>query len=148
MDERVLKLTTPEQCETFIQNARTRGREDLAQEALRRAIELRAVAFGADGSVEKQCLEAIYAYEEVLSAKNGKRTHASRTWQMIKRLGVLKAVDRVVSRPADAVGYTALVEMGLEKLAFEAVVVRHPKSFSPEAVRQSKLRVASWKRRT
>jgi len=145
MDARVEKLSTPAECETFMKNARERGREDLAQEARRRAIELRARAYGANSTVEEQCLEAVYAYEEVMSAKNGRRTHASRTWQMIKRLGVLKAVDRVVSRPDVTMGYTALVEMGLEKFAFEAVVVGHPEEFSFEAVEQSRKRVAQWK---
>lgn len=144
MDPRVEKLKTPKECETFMVNARAAGREDLAQEARRRAIELRATAYGANSTVEQQCLEAVYAYEEVLSAKQGRRVSASRTWQMIKRHGILKAVDRVVSRPDDAAGYTALIEMGLEKFAFEAVVVRHPDEFSFEAVEQSKVRVARW----
>jgi hypothetical protein len=128
-----------------MRNARDRGREDLAQEARRHAIELRAKAYGASDSVEMQCLEAIYAYEEVLSAKRGHRTHASRTWPMVKRHGILEAVDRVVSRPDDATGYTALLEMGLEKFAFEAVVVRHPEFFSPQALKRSRMRVAKWK---
>lgn len=145
MDPRVEKLKTPKDCEVFMANARARGREDLAQEARRRSIELRAKAYGANSTVEQQCLEAVYAYEEVLSAKQGRRVSAARTWQMIKRLGVLKAVDRVVSRPEDAAGYTALIEMGLEKFAFEAVVVRHPEEFSFEAVEQSSKRVARWK---
>lgn len=145
MDPRVEKLKTPKECETFMVNARAAGREDLAQEARRRAIELRARSYGANSSVEQECLEAVYAYEEVLSAKRGRRMTAARTWPMIKRLGVLKAVEKIVSRPDDAAGYTALIEMGLEKFAFEAVVVRHPDEFSFEAVEQSKVRVARWK---
>lgn len=144
MDPRVEKLKTPKECETFAVNARAAGREDLAQEARRRSIELRAKSYGANSTVEEQCLEAVYAYEEVLSAKQGRRVSASRTWQMIKRHGVLKAVDKVVSRPDDAAGYTALIEMGLEKFAFEAVVVRHPNEFTFEAVERSKMRVARW----
>ena len=148
MDPRVEKLKTPKECETFMVNARAAGREDLAQEARRRAIELRARTYGANSSVEQECLEAVYAYEEVLSAKNGRRMTAARTWPMIKRLGVLRAVERIVSRPDDAAGYTALIEMGLERFAFEAVVVRHPDEFSFEAVEQSKMRVSRRKTST
>ncbi len=38
-------------------------------------------------------------------------------------------------------GYTALVEMGLEKYAFEAVIIRYPNLFSDEAVQHSKQRI-------
>ena len=82
-----------------MRNARDRGRDDPAEDAIRRMVELRAVAYGASTSVERECLEAVYAYEEVLSSRSGKRTYAARTWQMIKRHGILEAADRVVSRP-------------------------------------------------
>ena len=64
-----------------------------------------------------------------------------RTWQMIKRHGLIPAVELVVSRRKEAKGYTALVEMGREDMAFEAVVLRHPEVFSPGAVERSKERL-------
>jgi hypothetical protein len=145
MDERVASLKTPEECERFAKNALERNRRDLADEARKRAVELRAQAYGAKSQVERECLEAIYAYEEVLTAKNGRRTRASRTWQMIKRHGILGAVERAVNREAETAGYTALLEMGLQDYAFEAVVVRHPELFSPETVQHSKARADEWK---
>jgi hypothetical protein len=48
---------------------------------------------------------------------------------MVKRHGILGAVERAVNRKDETIGYTALVEMGLEDYAFEAVVMRYPKSF-------------------
>ncbi len=141
MDERVKKLKTPEECAVFAKNVTARGRPDLALEARKRAVQIRAERFGANSEVERECIEAVYAYEEVLSAKAGRRQTASRTWPMIKRHGVIEAVERVVKRKADAAGYTALVEMGLEQLAFEAVVLRHQSAFSPEAVTQAKRRM-------
>jgi hypothetical protein len=109
-------------------------------------VELRALAHGAKSQTERECLEAIYAYEEVLTAKNGRRTRASRTWQMIERHGILGAVERAVNREAETAGYTALLEMGLQDYAFEAVVVRHPELFTPETVQRSQSRVDEWKR--
>lgn len=141
MDERVAKLKTPEDCAVFAKNVTERGRPDLALAARKRAVQLRAESFGATSEVERECIEAVYAYEEVLSAKAGRRQSASRTWPMIKRHGVIEAVERVVKRKADAAGYTALVEMGLEELAFEAVVLRHSSSFSAEAVARSRERM-------
>ena len=93
----------------------------------------------------KEALEAVYAYEEVLTLKNGKKTKASRTWQMIERHGIIGAVERAVNRSAETQGYTALIEMGLKDYAFEAVILRYPSVFSREAVNISQQRVAQWK---
>lgn len=142
MDELIAKLKTPEECIVFEKNVTERGRPDLALAARKRAVELRAISYGATNDVERECLEAIYAYEQVLSAKNGKKTLASRTWQMIKRHGIIEAVERAVNRKDDPYGYTALVQMGLENYAFEAVILRHPSAFSPAAVQHSQTRVS------
>ena len=141
MDDRVAKLKTPEECAIFAKNVTERGRPDLALDARKRAVQLRAEKFGAISDVERECIEAVFAYEEVLSAKRGRRQPASRTWPMIKEHGVIEAVERVVKREDDALGYTALVEMGLEEHAFEAVILRHPSAFSAEAIARSKERL-------
>jgi hypothetical protein len=76
MDERVARVTTPEDCEQFARNVQ-KNHPERAQEARRRAVELRADAhaktLGLNRSVEKAALQAIYAYEEVLSQKKGRR---------------------------------------------------------------------------
>ena len=118
----------------------------MAAEAKRRAVELRAELYGAKSKAENEALQAIYAYEEVLTKKNGKKTKASRTWQMINRHGIIEAVERAVNRRAETQGYTALVEMGLEEFAFEAVILRHPELFSDEAVAKSKERMSEWQK--
>jgi hypothetical protein len=145
MDERVQKLRTPKECENFAINAAERNRPDLVKEAQIRAVQLRATQYGAKSPAETEALEAVYAYEEVLSKKNGRRTRASRTWQMIQRHGIIGAVERAVDREQETQGYTALVEMGLEEFAFEAVILRHPSLFSDAAVEKSKQRLRSWK---
>lgn len=142
MDERVKRLRTPEHCEAFARNARKLGRADLALEARRRAVELRAAAYGATSIAERECLEAIYAYEEILSEKHGRRVRASRTWQMIKRRGIIAAIEQAVDRPDGTAGFTALKEVGLDNYAFEAVILRHPQLFSESAVDRSRKRMA------
>jgi hypothetical protein len=146
MNERIAKLKTPEDCERFARNARERSRPDLADEARKRAVELRAEAHGSTTDAERECLEAVYAYEEVLTAKRGRRTRASRTWQMINSHGILGAVERAVNRKTETTGYTALLEMGLQEYAFEAVVLRYPDLFSPETVQHSKSRMEELNR--
>ncbi len=145
MDERVARLKTPAECEEFAKNVMERGRPELAQQAIQRSIELRAATYGAKSKAEQECLEAVYAYERILSAKNRRPTSASRTWQMIRRHGILKAAERAVNRDTPMIGYEALVNMGLQKFAFESVVLRYPELFSPECVQRSKQRMAEWK---
>lgn len=144
MDDRVKKLKTPKECEIFACNATKRGHPELATEARQRAIELRAAAYGATSDAERECLEAIYAYEEILFNKHGKRVKASRTWQMIKRRGVLAAIEQAVDRPEGTAAFVALQQAGLQAFAFEAVILRHPTLFSKGAVERSRQRMAQF----
>jgi hypothetical protein len=144
MDDRVKKLKTPKECDIFARNAKDQGRPELAAEARRRAVEIRAAAYGATSDAERECLEAIYAYEEILFSKHGKRIRASRTWQMIKRRGIIAAIEQAVDRPDGTAGFTALRDVGLENFAFEAVILRHPSLFSDSAVDRSRERMAQF----
>ena len=143
MDERVKKLRTPEECEIFARNAEERGRPDLAKQARKRGVQLRAESHGAHLTVEKEALAAIYAYEEVRSKKKGKRTRAARTWPMLDDHGIIGTMERLVNRKSVTQGYTTLVEMGLEEYAFEAVILRHPEHFSAEVIKKAKERTTS-----
>ena len=145
MDERIRRLDTIKKCQNFERNAINRARPDLAAEARQRAVQLRAEEYGAESTAEKEAVQAVYAYEDLLTNKNGRTTRASRTWQMIKRHGIIEAVERAVKRDAVTQGYTMLVEMGLEEYAFEAVILRHPDVFSDEAVQISRARLIEWK---
>ena len=144
MDDRIRRLDTLKKCENFARNAANKGRSDLAAEARQRAVEIRAEEHGAQTDPEKEALQAVYAYEDLLTNKNGRTTRASRTWQMIKRHGIIEAVERAVKRDAVTQGYTMLVDMGLERFAFEAVILRHPEVFTDEAVKISSRRLAEW----
>ena len=144
-DERIKKIKTAELSEIFARNAEKRGRPDLAQKAKVRAVELRAEEYGAKSQAENEAIQAVYAYEEMLSKKNGKRTRATRTWQMIKRRGIIESVERAVNRKSETQGYTTLAEMGLKEFAFEAVILRHPELFSDEVIAISEQRLKEWK---
>lgn len=60
---------------------------------------------------------------------------------MIKRHGIVPAVERVVTKREVSSGFTALASMGLMDYAFEAVILRHSDSFSADAVAISKQRI-------
>ncbi|PMO30781.1 hypothetical protein BCT12_18325 [Vibrio breoganii] len=146
MDSRVLRLKSVESCEKFKSNALRLGEAELAKQATLRAVEIRAALYGCETETERLAIEAVYAYEEVLSQRNGKRTRASRTWQMIERRGVIGAVETAVNRPDETQGYTALAEIGLEEYAFEAVILKFPELFSKAAVEKSQERMSNWQR--
>ena len=144
LDNRVKNLKTPEDCERFAKNALNNDRADLAQEARRKAVSLRTEEYGANTDVERECLEALFAYEAALTEKNGKPTKANRTWPKIKEVGIIQTVEDVVNRKKESVGYTLLVDMGLEDYSFEAVVVKFPESFSAETLVISNERIKKW----
>ena len=141
----VAKLKTPKECEQFAINVDARGKPELASAARRRSVELRALEHHAGSDVEREALEAVYAYERVLSETAGKKVRASGTWQMIKKRGLIPAVEHVVSRREETTGYTALVKMGMEDMLFEAVVDRHPEAFSEAALERSRARLRELK---
>ncbi len=144
MDARILNLKAVKDCENFEKNAVRLGYADLATEARMRALQINAEKYRAETEAEKEALEAVFAYERVLSAKAGKRRRASRTWQMIERHGIIEAIERAVNRPDETMGYTMLLDMGLERHAFEAVILRHPQHFSEEAISVSTGRIKDW----
>jgi hypothetical protein len=141
VDDRIARLTTPEACEQFAINVEMRGKPELALEARRRAVELEAARHGATSDAERDALRAVCAYERALRMKHGRKTPAARTWSMIRRRGIIPAVEQVVARSSESTGYAALAQMGMQDMAFEAVVLRYPDLFSAEAVRRSKERL-------
>jgi hypothetical protein len=141
MDHRVEILKTPEECEIFAKNATDRKRPDLALEARRKAVEMRVSTHETTTPAEADALAGVYAYEAMLTRKNGKKTRASATWQVVRRHGIIEAVQRALRQPAEPKTYETLVEMGLADLAFEAIVLRHTEAFSEDAIRVSQERM-------
>jgi hypothetical protein len=142
MDYRVERLRTPAECESFAKNAVARNHPDLAAEAQRKGIYLQASTHETGSAVEAEGFAAVYAYEALLTRRNGKKTRATGTWQAIRRYGIIEAVQRAVSRPADGGDTVTLRDLGLEDLGFEALVVRNEASFSDAAIKLSKARLA------
>ena len=129
MHDLVMRIKDPELCYVFAKNARHRGHPELALEAYRRAVELRAEQHDFDSEAERAALRAIYAYEEALSYSRGKRTRATGTWQLVSRHGVLPALEkRLQSRNGEDV-QAVLKELGMEEYSFEAVYNDYPDAF-------------------
>jgi hypothetical protein len=140
IDDIIKYLKTPEQCLQLALIVQDRN-PGLANKAHQRAIEIRIAAENHMSSVEAELRKVLFAYEEILSLKNKRRTRANRTWQMINRHGIIGAAERAVNRKTDASGYKVLVEKGLSKLTFEYVITCFPESFSKEAIIRAKARL-------
>ena len=140
-DEKIMKLVghlkTPEDCEQVALNVEAK-QPAFAIAARRKAIEIKASTHNAMTDAEVQSLQAVYAYERVMTLERGRKTRATRQWQMVTKLGIIGAVESIVKNPTSKAGYEALVKMSMQDMSFEAVVVRHPDVFSVEAVAQSK----------
>jgi hypothetical protein len=133
MHELVLRIKEPELCYVFARNATRQGHPELAQQAYRRAVDLRAQGHNTDDEVELAAVRAIYAYEEALSYTRGKRTRATGTWQMASRQGVISAVGkRLESRSGEDLT-PVLKELGMEDYSFTAVRDAYPEAFAQAA---------------
>jgi len=129
MHELVARIKDPQLCYVFARNATRNGHPELALEAYRHAVDLRAQQHSVDTQAEAAALRAIYAYEEALSYSRGKRTRATGTWQLVNRLGVLPAVKkRLQSRNGDEVA-PVLDRLGMADYSFSAVHAAYPEAF-------------------
>ncbi len=145
MDQRVKNLKTVADCKVFAQNARELNRIDLANQARERTIELNAQTHSADSNVEREGWEALYAYEEYLSARNGKKTRAIRQRDLIKRRKIVPAIEQiVVNGTVETEGFEMLLEAGLLDYSFESTILRHPESFSANAATVARARLSQF----
>lgn len=133
MHELVERIKDPELCYVFARNAIRREQPDLALQAYRRAVDLRAAAHETGTEAEFAAVRAIYAYEEALSYSKGKRTRATGTWQLVNRHGLLPAVlKRLNSRTVDDMN-PVLEELGMEDYSFAAVGEAYPNDLKQAA---------------
>lgn len=141
LDEKTMKLVghlkTPEDCERVAINVEAK-QPAFAVAVRRKAIEIKAATHNATTEAEAHSFQAVYAYERVMTLERGRKTRATRQWQMVSKLGIIVAMESIVKKPTESAGYAALVKMGMQDMSFEAVVLRHPDVFSAEAVAQSK----------
>lgn len=133
MHSLVARINDPELCYVFAKNATRNGKPELAVQAYRRAVDLRAQQYGADSQAEAAALCAIYAYEEALSYSRGKRTRATGTWQLVNRHGVLTAVSKRLNSGKGENVQPVLAALGMEDYSFSAVHAAYPEAFAASA---------------
>lgn len=130
MDEMVKRIKEPALCYVFAKNAQRNGHPELAVQAYRHAVDLRAQQHEVANQAEAAALRAIYAYEEALSYTRGKRTRATGTWQLVSRHGVLPAVHKRLQSRNGADVQAVLEELGMDDYSFSAVRTAYPEAFA------------------
>lgn len=133
MHELVRRINDPELCYVFAKNATRRGHPELALQAHRRAVDLRAEQHATASEAEFAAVRAIYAYEEALSYSKGKRTRATGTWQMVNRVGLLNTIHKRIQTRSGEDVMPVLKELGMEEYSFEAVGAAYPEDISQAA---------------
>lgn len=149
MDHRIARLKNPEECEQFARNVAPRDAE-LARQARRRAVELKAEMHGAASEIETAILRAVHAYEEVLTASHGgKSLSASKTWRLVKQHGPVETAEIIVNRDTSPEVlnplFAALADMDMLDYAFESVILHHPHLFKPHTVERARQHLQDFK---
>ena len=124
MHELVLRIHEPELCYVFAANAAKRGHEDLAHQAYRRAVDLRAAEHTDVSESERLALKAFYAYEEALSWGQRKRKRASGTWQMVKKVGILPTLKKRLASQSGVEVAEVLKQLNMEDYSFRSVAAK------------------------
>jgi hypothetical protein len=121
MHELVLRIKEYKGCYVFAQNAIKRGHADLAIQAYRHAVDLRAADHEGITEAETMAMKSFYAYEETISYGQKKRKRATGTWQMVNKFGILPTLDKRLQSRASEEYLPILKELKMEDYSFQAV---------------------------
>jgi hypothetical protein len=132
MKKPVSGYTNPKDLRNLMANAKRLGHEDIWREAFRRLCVLEGLNY--DDPLEQDFYAMLTAYEELLTAKNGKRQPAIRTRQKLRNKGVVQCLEDWATNASVTQGFQMLVENGLAELTGEALVMKHSNRFSERAV--------------
>lgn len=147
IEKRLAKLSTTVEARNLAANARRLGEPELAEQAHLRGLDLRAREEGYNSPAARAIAVALYQYEEEQTRVLGRKYRASRTRKMLRDHGPLHAAERMVLNPRPSKAYRELEDIDRMDLSYEAIVVRFPDEFAPEAVEAARARLAGEDRR-
>lgn len=128
--ESISQCTDTDKLRSWINNARHKNANDVAEAAFRRLISL--VPSEEPGTVEHDFWQTIHAFEYALSEERGKTILLSRTRQKIGRVGIVQTLQDWALGKKSTDGFDMLIERGMPELTGEAIILRHPDVFDED----------------
>ncbi|SDC49079.1 hypothetical protein [Paraburkholderia lycopersici] len=130
--KRMSYLKTRDDCTQFARNVGDRH-PHLVLAARQRSVEVQVNAMNLDSALRRDIWSVVYAQEEAIFVKHGRRLRAGNTRKVITNRGELGAVEYVVKQPGSE-SFELLHSLGLGDYTFEAVVLRNQEHFSSDVV--------------
>lgn len=132
-------MDEPARLRAMIANARRLGAAEVERAAFARLAHMQPQAN--PGTVEHDVWQSIHALEEMLRDERGKTVRLTRTRQKITRDGEARTCADLALKPDASAGFTDLIERGHAEMTFEAIVLRHPKTFDKQVRDAAKARL-------
>lgn len=131
----------PRELRSLMANAKRLKRDDVWREAFERLCSLS----GLDQAdpLHRDFHATLAAYEELLTEKNGRTTHAAYTRRKLKNKGVVQCLEDWAVDTKTTDGFNLLTKMGMVELTGEYLVTKYPDRFSQAAVDAATARLAS-----
>ena len=136
---RVAQMDDPDKLRALMANAERLEVPAVYDAAFRRLAAVQSE--GEQGSAEYDMWAAVNAIEEMKRIEAGKTIRLSYLRRDIQKLGMVPAMDKLVSKPGPSERFEELIEKGYPSLTAEAVVLRHAGRFGADAVARSRERL-------
>ncbi len=141
----VSKLKTVDDCRTVMERAKQQGLDQIYKAVFQRQCELAGNKNDEpNDTLVKEFHEAIAAYEQLLTEKNGKTTLASRTRQKVKNKGVLQTLIEWTRSKSETPGFKQLIDVGLPQYTGEYIVAKYASRFPQDAVALARNRLKHY----
>lgn len=134
------EYTDPKELRNLMANAKRLKRDDVWREAFERL----CILSGLDQAdpLHRDFYATLAAYEELLTEKNGRTTHAAYTRRKLKNKGVVQCLEDWAVDTKTTDGFN-LLKMGMVELTGEFLVMKYPGRFSQAAVDAATARIHS-----